>query len=224
MPALAALALGGLWLGGCAGMKESRTEDAQFTALQKLLPGSYDNALQVRSDANKGAAGAHAAVELTIVRADAAMIGKAVFYVRQTAAHDPQRVLSQRIWVLGRAQELHTKVPHVEQHLYLFKEPQRWLDVADQPELLQALLPEDLRQLTGCELIWSKAGEDFEAHRKTDSCRPAARSEGLLLEQRFELHAGRLSLIEQQIGPDGLVELSGSEVEPFYRFERHGEN
>jgi len=240
LTALTALALGAMGLGGCAGMKQSRAEDAQFTALQKLLPGRYDNASQVSADARAGAAGAHAAIELVIVRAEADLIGKAVFYVRQSAANDPQRVLSQRIWVLGRAQEVRTKVSHVEQRIYLFKEPQRWLDVSDAPELLQALMPEDLRQLSGCELLWSKvggsdkagsdkagsdkAGSDYEAHRKSDSCHPASRSEGLLIEQRFELHGDRLSLIEQQIGPEGLVELSGSQVEPFYRFERRGQN
>jgi hypothetical protein len=234
LAALAALALGALGLEGCASMKQSRAEDAQFTALQKLLPGRYDNASQVSADARAGAAGAHAAIELVIVRADADLIGKAVFYVRQSAANDPQRVLSQRIWVLGRAQEVRTKVSHVEQRIYLFKEPQRWLDVGDAPELLQALMPEDLRQLSGCELLWSKVGadkagsdkvaSDYEAHRKADSCHPASRSEGLLIEQRFELHGDRLSLIEQQVGPDGLVELSGSQVEPFYRFERRGQN
>ena len=236
LPALTALALGTLALEGCASMAQSRAEDAQFTALQKLLPGRYDNATQVSADARAGAAGAHAAVDLVIVRADADLIGKAVFYVRQSASNNSQRVLSQRVWVLGRAQEVKTKVSHVEQRIYLFKEPQRWLDVTEEPELLQSLLPQDLRQLSGCELLWSKVGgdkagkdkekvaSDYEAHRKSDSCHPASRSEGLLIEQRFELHGDRLSLIEQQIGPDGLVELSGSDVEPFYRFERRGEN
>jgi hypothetical protein len=244
LPTLTALALGALGLEGCAGMAQSRAEDAQFAALQKLLPGRYDNASQVSADARAGAAGAHTAIDLVIVKADAAMIGTAVFYVRQSAANDPQRVLSQRIWVLGRAQEVHTKVPHVEQHIYVFKEPQRWFDVTEEPELLQSLMPEDLRQLSGCELLWSKvvsdkvgsgkagnnkagndkAAGDFEAHRKSDSCHPASRSAGLLIEQRFELHGDRLALIEQQVGPEGLVELSGSEVEPFYRFERRGEN
>src|SRR5580704_2053265 len=129
LAALMALALGALALEGCASMKQSRAEDAQFTALQKLLPGRYDNASQVSADARAGAAGAHAAIELVIVRADADLIGKAVFDVRQSAANDPQRVLSQRIWVLGRAQEVRTKVSHVEQRISLFKEPQRWLDV-----------------------------------------------------------------------------------------------
>ncbi len=239
LAALTALALGALGLEGCAGMAQSRAEDAQFTALQKLLPGRYDNASQVSADARAGAAGAHAAVDLVIVKADAAMIGPAVFYVRQSAANNPQRVQLQQIWVLGHAKEVRTKVSHVEQHIYQFREPQRWFDVTEEPELLQSLMPQDLRQLSGCELLWSKVGgdkvgsnkvgsdkvgSDYEAHRKSDTCHPASRSEGELIEQRFELHGDRLALIEQQVGPDGLVELSGSEVEPFYRFERRGEN
>jgi hypothetical protein len=213
---------GALGLSGCAGFTQARAEDAQFAALKKALPGHYDNASQVSADERAGRPGAHAAVDLLIMPADAAMIGTAVFYVRQSSTTDARRVLSQRIWVLGRAEDVHTKKPYTEQHLYVFKEPQRWLDVEDEPELLQSLLPQDLRQLTGCELLWSQSGADFEAHRKAESCRPAARSEGLLVEQRFELHGEHLALIQQQVGADGLLELSGSAVEPFYRFERRG--
>jgi hypothetical protein len=93
---LAALAVSALGLEGCAGMAQSRAEDAQFTALQKLLPGRYDNASQVSADARAGAAGAHAAIELVIVRADADLIGKAVFYVRQSAANEPSWVARKR--------------------------------------------------------------------------------------------------------------------------------
>jgi len=221
-PALAALALalGALALQGCAAGKQSRGADAQFTQLQKMLPGHYDNEAQISSDARTGVAGAHAPVDLLILPANAALIGKATYYVRESAPDDPRRVLSQRIWVFGRAVDVHTKKPYIEQRIYLFKEPQRWLDVVDDPELLQSLLPADIQQLAGCELIWSKNGDDFEAHRQSQSCRPSSRSAGLLVEQRFELHENRLAMIQQQVGRDGLLELSGNEVEPFYLFDR----
>jgi hypothetical protein len=220
------LAFGCLLLQGCASSRQSSAGDAQFTQLQKVLPGHYDNAAQVSADARTGAAGAHAPVDLLILPANAALIGKAAYYVRQSVTDDPRRVLSQRLWVFGRAVDVHTKAPYIEQRIYVFKEPQRWLDVMDEPELLQSLLPPDIQQLLGCELIWSKSGaggkasSDFEAHRQSQSCRPSAKYAGQLVEQRFELHENRLALIQQQIGPNGLLELSGNEVEPFYVFER----
>ena len=67
LAALMALALGALALGGCASMKQSRAEDAQFTSLQKLLPGRYDNASQVSADARAGAPGAHAAPDACVL-------------------------------------------------------------------------------------------------------------------------------------------------------------
>jgi hypothetical protein len=219
-----ALALANATLQGCAAGRGAEAGDAQFAQLQKELPGHYDNAAQISGDVRAGTAGAHAPLDLLILPANAALIGKAAYYVRQSAAGDSRRVLSQRLWVFGRAQDVHTKMPYIEQRIYVFKEPQRWLDVVDDPELLQSLLPADVQQLSGCELIWSKAGAkgsaDFVAHRQSDSCRPSSKSAGLLLEQRFELHENRLALIQQQVGPDGLLELSGSEVEPFYLFER----
>jgi len=225
-----ALLMGALLLQGCASGRGSASGDAQFAQLQKELPGHYDNAAQISADARAGAAGAHAPLDLLILPANAALIGKAAYYVRQTVGGDSRRVLSQRLWVFGRAVDVHTKTPYIEQRIYVFKEPLRWLDVVDDPELLQSLLPQDIQQLTGCELIWSRAdgndrgkgkgNSDFVAHRQSDSCRPSAKSAGLLLEQRFELHENRLALIQQQIGPDGLLELSGNDVEPFYLFER----
>jgi hypothetical protein len=234
---LIVLLLGVIALQGCASERQANASDAQLALLQKILPGHYDNATQVSADARAGVAGAHAPVDLLILPANAALIGKATYYVRQSASDDPRRVLSQRLWVFGRAVDVHTKAPYLEQRIYVFKEPQRWLEVVDDPELLQSLLPPDIQQLLGCELIWSnagpkegdkaaggkthsKGGADFEAHRQSESCRPSAKYSGQLVEQRFELHDNRLALIQQQIGRDGLLELTGSEVEPFYLFDR----
>jgi hypothetical protein len=124
--------------------------------------------------------------------------------------------------VLGHAEDLHTKVQLVEQHIYLFKEPQRWVHVGDDPELLQSLMPEDLEQLPGCELLWIKHDEIYEAHRKVENCSPAEKYEGLLLEQRIQLHENQLSLAEQEVGPEGLLPLSPAQEDPFYRFVRRG--
>lgn len=222
------LAFAALGLSGCA-HQQSKPKQVPFEELQARLAGRYDNAAQARSDAQAGVADPHSALDLLIAPARAALIGPATFYVRQTAADDPRRVLSQRIWVLGRTKELakdkDKKIhpEYIEQHIYVFKEPQRWANVADEPELLQSLEPEDLRQLSGCELLWSKDDSGFEAHRKSQSCDPGSHSQGLLLEQRIELRDNQLAVVDQQVGPDGLLALSGSQEDPFYRFVRRGD-
>src|SRR5665213_841060 len=199
---MAALALGALVLTGCAAHKTNKANEVVLEDLQKRLPGRYDNAAQAHSDVRTGVSEPHESLNLLIAPANAALIGKIAYYVRETAADDPRRVLSQRIWVLGHAEDLHTKTQLVEQHIYLFKEPQRWVHVGDNPELLQSLLPEDLQQLPGCELIWIRRDEVYEAHRKVENCSPAEKYEGLLLEQRMELRENKLSLAEQEVGPE----------------------
>jgi hypothetical protein len=217
-----ALFVGALACGGCAGQKVDKRTQVPLEELQRRLPGRYDNASQAHSDSQAGVSVPHEALSLLIAPANAALVGKAAYYVRETAADDPHRVLSQRIWVLGHAVDLHTKEPLVEQRIYLFKEPQRWLHVADEPELLQSLMPEDLQQMPGCDLIWKRRDSTFDAHRRTEDCSPAAASEGLLLEQRIELRENQLSMVVQQVGPDGLLPVSGAQEDPFYRFVRRG--
>jgi hypothetical protein len=225
-------------LGGCSGQPKN-TDDAALAALQARLPGHYDNASQVRSDARAGATEPQPPIDLLIVPANAAFIGKTAYYVRATSSGDARRVLSQYIWVFGRTVEAHgnaahggkdqhgdagapEKVPRLEQHIYLFKEPQRWTHVGEQPELLESLLPDDLQRLIGCELLWSRTDTGFTAERRFSSCDPQVRSEGQLIEQKIELRDTHLSLLEQQITPDGLIDAPAGSSDPYYRFVRRG--
>ena len=230
--ASAALAVcASLAFAGCA-QQDTKPADEALAALQARLPGRYDNIAQVRSETASGQPGA--ALDLQIIPADAALVGKTVYYVRESAAGDPRRVLSQYIWVFGRGQELSGKQSggqgkqdrlapgYLEQHIYRLKEPQRWLAADAQPELLQSLLPDDLQRLTGCELLWTRKGADFTAERRSSSCSPSARTEGQLIEQRIELHENRLALLEQQIAPEGLLDAPAGPSDPWYRFVRRG--
>ncbi len=224
------LAGSALALAACA-QEQTKPDDAAFVALQARLPGRYDNTAQVRAAA--GAPGAPAAIDLLIMPANAGMVGRAAYYVRETVAGDPHRLLSQYIWVFGRTVELPGKTPHahggkaakeqhLEEHIYLFKEPHRWTRVGEQPELLESLLPDDLLRLTGCELLWTQTESGFTAERHSTSCSPAVRSEGQLIEQRIELHDNQLSVLEQQVGADGLTDAPAGASDPYYRFIRRG--
>ena len=220
----------------CA-QRQDKADDAAMMLLQARLPGRYDNVAQARAEARSGSGVTLPAIDLLILPANAALIGKATFYVRETATGDPQRVLSQYIWVFGRAIEVHRKgeketrpadkeghekEEHLEQHIYLFKEPQRWLRVGDQPELLESLLPSDLDRLTGCDLLWTTRESGFVAERHSTTCSPAVKSEGQQIEQKIELKDNNLTLLEQQITADGLVDAPASPSDPQYRFVRRG--
>ena len=146
-------------------------------------------------------------------------------------------MLSQYIWVFGRAIEVHRKgekeaksvdkdghekEEHLEQHIYLFKEPHRWMRVGEQPELLESLLPSDLDRLTGCDLLWTTKESGFVAERHSTTCSPAVKSEGQQLEQKIELKDNNLAVFEQQITADGLVDAPASPADSYYRFVRRG--
>jgi hypothetical protein len=220
----------------CA-QRQDKADDAAMTLLQARLPGRYDNLAQARAEARSGSGVTLPAIDLLILPANAALIGKATFYVRETAAGDPQRVLSQYIWVFGRAIEVHHKgdkptelvdkdgherAEHLEQHIYLFKEPHRWLRVGEQPELLESLLPSDLDRLTGCDLLWTTKESGFVAERHSTTCSPLVKSEGQQLEQKIELKDNNLGVLAQQITADGLVDAPASPSDAYYRFTRRG--
>jgi len=216
-----AVGAGAVLLAGCAS-QDTRGDELLLTALQARLPGRYDNSAQVRADTQSATTPPHPGMSLLIAPANAALIGKTVYYVRETEAGNPQHVLSQSIWVLGRTTDVHGRQDEIEQHVYLFKEPQRWIHVGEQPELLESMLPQDLQQLPGCELLWTRKETDYLARRKSENCVPLGRAEGMLLEQRIELRDNQLALQLQQVGPDGTLDMAAAQPEPLFRFVRRG--
>lgn len=205
--ALCRLLLPALLLTGCA--HEAAKEQTDYNELLKRLPGQYDNRIQARSDP------AHAAVLLSVTPADAITVGRVVVFVRETALDDPRRVLSQRIWTLELRKDKKTKTQQILQETYLFKDPQRWLHALDDPNVLQSLLPEDLTPLTGCELVWKKSSDGFDAELKAQTCEPGGAARTSLIELGAQLRGGELVLNEQQADSEG--ESAGA---VFYDFRR----
>jgi hypothetical protein len=212
----AVLALAALAAGGCA--HQSRRPPLQLKTLADKLPGTYDNSAQVAQDQARGATSPHLALVLRVAPAHALVISDTVYYVRESIAGDPRRVLSQRIWKLTAD----TKRQRIVQSMYVFKDPRRWMQAAEQPELLVSLTPDDLEQLQGCDLVWAETDGLLRAVAAADDCRPAALKEGMLLEQRVVIHGDELALGEAEVGADGKVAapaLFDSDVD-FYRFVR----
>ena len=198
-------------LGVAQARNDKKKEEAEFVQLLKILPGEYDNLSQTDGEGDNPV---HASVLLSIKPLDAGMVGKLVMFVHETAANDPHRVLAQRIWTIEK-----TKDHQIIQRVFLFKEPQRWVHAAEDPLLLRSLLPDDLSQLAGCELLWTKTMTGYAASVRPGACRAGGSAEGLLIETSAELNDDDLMLNEQQAGRGGRLPAESSPGS-MYHFQR----
>jgi hypothetical protein len=154
--------------GGCA--TQADLSKAELATLSVELPGNYGNQQQL----------------LTILRLSAPLIGDHVFFVRETAANDVRRVISERIWSLEAGGDA-----HLIGTVYAFDEPERWRNGADDPELFRSLLLRDLRSLPGCTLIWEKSASGFSAASANERCPQHWQFEGD--ELAFSEHPGAIA-------------------------------
>jgi len=119
--------------GGCASGPPQATE-ADLTLMLTLLPGRYDNGAQAEADRRAGTHPAHEAVALLIMHVYTPRLGHYVYYAQESAADDPRRVLSQKMYSFQLDEKR-----GIVQTLYEFVEPGRWRDGAQSKELFTAL-------------------------------------------------------------------------------------
>jgi len=153
--ALMLAAVGALALAACSSQAELRK--TQLATLSDQLPGNYVNPQQI----------------LTIMRVAAPLVGDQVFYLRETAANDARRIVSERIWSLQVAAD-----GGIIGGVYGLEEPERWRVGTESPELFRSLLMRDLRALPGCELLWTSSAHGFSASSASERCPQRWRLEG----------------------------------------------
>jgi hypothetical protein len=143
-----ALLLGALaTLAGCTSQEELRQAEVKDLALS--LPGIYSNPKQV----------------LVIMNVFAPMMSGNLLYVREVAADDVRRVISERIWGL----DINAN-NHIVAVVYAFGQPDRWRNGVEDPEVFRSMMQQDLQQLAGCELIWEKTARGYSATSATPRC------------------------------------------------------
>jgi hypothetical protein len=143
---------------------QTKVHEGELTQLLATLPGHYDNSAQAEQDARTGVRPAHDAVALTITHVYTPRLGHYVYYVQETAADDPRRVFSERMWSF----QVDEKRGIVET-LYEFVEPQRWRDGQLNKDLFTSIVIEDV-QAEGCLLIWKKKDDGFVATHDPKAC------------------------------------------------------
>ncbi len=216
LPVMAAAAL---VLTACAATKNNG-QDVRLLQLGGLLQGHYDNSAQVQADLAAGRV-PHQAVDVVIVQLDSLTVGEHAYYLEETDAHDPGRIVEQRVFSLESAKG------GVLERVWDLVEPARWRGAASQPDLLAALQYKDLKQLLGCSLLWKKDEKStkFTAANDMTLCHatPPAAHGAVYAKWQMEVTADSLSISEQAYDPDHNL-LAGREDEPFVRLLRRAGN
>lgn len=154
-------------LAACAGCTDqTKLREAELTQLLSWLPGNYDSGVQEAS-------GMHERVALVIVRVYAPRIGHHALYAQEAAADDPRRVMREKMFNF----EVDAKRGIVAT-VYAFKEPLRWRDGQQNPEIFTVVVPEDVRSVPDCELLWKKGEGRFTAAPDPAHCSGAGAAAG----------------------------------------------
>jgi len=225
-------------LTGCASMNRQKEYEAALLRLSHGLPGNYDNTAQAKADVQKGVHPPHEAVELAIALVDSISIGRNVFYMQETAADDPLRVLSQRVVIFTATDK------GIVESVNTLDDPLRWRNGWRNPEIFEGMTVRDFKAADGCDITWKLEEQPVDKNAakpsKEEAERAAAKRRligsndrkrcqmtshaamGLVqVELRGELGPNEISIAELQYDQDDKL-VQGDPAEPFYRFRRMG--
>lgn len=194
---------------------QGKRDETDLAQLLEWYPGRYSNVEQAEADSRAGHE-PHAALELIIVRVYAPLLGDYAFYVQETAADDPRRVITQRVVTFAVV-----KKHGIVQTLWSPAEPVRWRDAHLNPDLFKSLQSQDFAPLTGCELIWSHKDGRYLAANDPRTCRATSAVVGgpVRMSFRAEISEDGLALAEQSYDVAG-NHVRDDAADPFYRFRK----
>lgn len=207
------LAAATLALGGCA--SKEADPDVELQDLVQMFPGHYDNTVQVQADLAHGVQPPHEAVALDIVPIEAIMIGQNVFYVQESIAGEPQRVLGQKLVMFGVTGK------QIVQTDFALAEPYRWRNGQNDPDLFKAIMTQDVRSMKGCSLHWKRSEGKFAGSNDPKTCHARAGGAGAIaqIESRAELGPIEYATAELAFDKPGHL-AQGRQDEPFFRFRK----
>jgi CpeT/CpcT family (DUF1001) len=207
----ALLAAAAALLPGCAAMKLEKQREDDLAELLRWLPGTYVDTAQADSDARQGIRPPHDRVQLAIVNIPAPRLGHHAYYVQEMAADDPQRVMSERFWSFKIDDD-----KGIVQTIYTPKEPVRWRDGQNTPDLFTGITVEDVETTPGCELLWKKVDQQFVASDDTKKCHvPGVAG----VDMKFQLTVDSLNIADTETDVSGRV-VRGGFYDPYTRFRK----
>jgi hypothetical protein len=170
------LLAGLLLLGGCT--DQTKVHEGELTELLAVFPGHYDDTAQVEAD-TRAHTHPHDAVALTITHVYTPRLGHHVYYAQETAADDPRRVFSQKMYSFAVDEKR-----GIVETLYELAEPLRWRDGQQNKDMFTAMVIEDV-QPEACQLLWKKNDAGFVATHDPKVC-PDAGHGAILHQAEFE--------------------------------------
>ena len=202
-----------LVLAGCASTETKPDETLQ--ELVAMLPGHYDNTAQAQSDVAHGIQPPHEALALDIVPIEAVMLGENVFYVQESVAGEPNRVLGQKVVMFGVVKK------DIVQTDFVLLEPHRWRNGQRNPDLFKGIMTQDVHSTKGCSLRWKHSEGKLVGSNDPKTCHGRATGAGTVmqLESRAELTPLEYATAELAFDKPGHL-AQGRQDEPFYRFRK----
>lgn len=177
----------------------SRRAAADFADFLELLAGRFDTRAQSRAEGEADGP-RREAVQRVVVPVRAGFIGDTVYSLQETVAGDSRRVIGQQLLLLAMAQG----APAIVETPIAFNEPLRWRDGDRNPELFRSILPQDVKALAGCEVVWRRVAGGFDGATDPARCRSSAGGGGTLrVERRYTLRAEGFSLQERRFDDSG---------------------
>ena len=214
MKTVAVLLMGAALLASGCGANNKALREEDLARIAEWLPGAYDNRAQVDADLARNVTDVHAPIALDIVVVEAKIIGKQTYYVQQSDAMSPQRVLSQQLYSFEKTSDDKA----IAQTIYNFKEPERWIRGHGRPDIFKSIVSDDLSTTSGCELKWEFADEKFTGHSSAASCRSVGGS-GARTEVKIELTPTEFKSSERAFDSAGNV-ITGRRDDPFFEFRK----
>jgi hypothetical protein len=195
-----------------AAAQPSRRAAQDFADFLDLLAGRFDTGAQSRSE-SEASGSRREAVQRVVAPVRAGFIGDTVYYVQENVAGDSRRVIGQQLLLLAIAQG----APAIIETPVALNEPLRWRDGDRNPELFRSILPQDVKALAGCEVVWRRVAGGFDGATDPARCRSSAGGGGTLrIERRYTLRAEGLSLQERRFDEAGRLVLE----EPALQYQR----
>ena len=207
------MAMACLALTGCASTEEK--PDVAMQELVLMFPGHYDNTAQVEADIAHGVQPPHEALALDIVPIEAIMIGDNVFYVQESVAGDPQRVLAQKVVMFGVVKK------EIVQTDFALGEPHRWRNGQLNPDLFKGLMTQDVHSTKGCSLRWKRSEGKFVGANDPKTCHGRVGGAAGLAQIQSRAELGPVEYATAELAFDKPGHLTqGRADDPFYRFRK----
>ena len=137
-------------------------DTSEAATLERVWSGVRDSSEQVVMSLDRGAAlwpqTGERRVRTVVAPVSLAWLGQHVLYLEEFLEDEPQEPRRQLLLQL----EPITDQPHaVRARLFTFANPSRWTHLNNRPPLEAVLTREDLAPSTGCDLVLTRAGDQF---------------------------------------------------------------